>query len=85
MKTLIPLDIMGRLDGFGRSFDLDKYYRNRRDGFRALIRFSRRPEASSARDSVRQFIDLAGKERSEAGTLFLEEYETLKDHTRTNE
>ena len=68
-KTMIPLDIIGKLDSFRESFDLDKYYANRKKVFTDLIRFSQRPEASSARDSVRQFAKLAeeppaGRERT---------------------
>ena len=69
---MIPLDIMGKLESFGESFDLDKYYANRKKVFADLIGFSQRPEASSARDSVRQFEKLAEEEKSEAGREFLE-------------
>lgn len=71
-KTMIPLDIMGKLDGFRESFDLDKYYANRKKVFADLISFSHRPEASSARDSVRQFVKLAEEEKTEAGREFME-------------
>lgn len=73
-KTMVPLDIMGKLSSFGNSFDLDKYYTNRRKVFRELIDFSRRPEATSARDCVKQFVSLAEMESTEAAQQFLEEY-----------
>ena len=66
---------MDKLDGFEKSFDLNKYRSERKKVFKDLIDFSKRPEASSARDSVRQFVKLAEKEQSEAGREFLE---TLK-------
>ena len=71
-KTIIPLDIIGKLDLFRKSFDVDGYYARREAVFEELIRFSRRPEAASARESVRQIIRLAEEEDSEAGRLFLE-------------
>ncbi len=74
-KTIIPLDIMDKLEGFEKSFDLNRYRSERKKVFKDLIDFSKRPEASSARDSVRQFVKLAEKEQSEAGREFLE---TLK-------
>ena len=69
---MIPLDIIGKLDRFSESFDLEKYYANRREIFRDLIEFSKRPEAYSARASVRQIIRLAQETGSEAGREFLE-------------
>ena len=71
-KTMIPLDIMGKLGNFAERFDLDMYYADRKKVFADLIGFSKRPEASSARDSVRQFAELAEQEQSEAGREFLE-------------
>jgi hypothetical protein len=69
-KTMIPLDIMGKLDGFGERFDLEKYYTQRKAIFEALIRFSHRPEASSARESVQQILKLADEYDNEASRLF---------------
>lgn len=54
MKTMIPLDILGKLDQFEKSFDTAKYYANRQGVFKDLILFSKRPEASAARESVQQ-------------------------------
>ena len=71
MKTMIPLDLLGKLSGFSESFDLDAYGQEREERFRFLIDFSKRPEASSARETVRQLKDLAEQEKSEAGELFL--------------
>ena len=72
MKTMMPLDMLGKLDGFGESFDLGSYYRERRDRFRFLLDFAKRPEASSARETVRQLKELAQTEQTEAGRIFLE-------------
>ena len=72
MKTMIPLDIMGRLENFRDSFDVDAYNARREEIFEELIRFSHRPEAASARESVRQILQLAKQEGSEAGKLFIE-------------
>ena len=72
MKTMIPLDIMGKLDQFEKSFDTAKYYSNRQDVFRNLIRFSMRPEASAARESVQQFLMLSADADNEAGREFLD-------------
>ncbi len=72
MKTMMPLDMLGRLDGFSESFDLRSYYRERRDRFKFLLDFARRPEASSARETVEQLKELAQMEQSEAGREFLE-------------
>ena len=74
---MIPLDIINKLGSFGNSFDLRKYYSDRRKVFNDLVRFSLRPEATSARDSVRQFVDLAETEQSEAGMEFMEEYSRI--------
>ena len=83
MKTIIPLDIMGKLDRFRACFDLDAYYSNRKNVYRELITFSFRPEASSARDSVRQFIRLSEQEKTEPGVAFLDEYNAiLKEQER---
>jgi len=73
-KTMIPLDMLGKLHLFGEVFDLPKYYANRRQTFQDLILFSHRPEASSARETVRQLITLAREkeEENEAAKLFLE-------------
>ncbi|MCR4684773.1 MAG: hypothetical protein K5649_04835 [Lachnospiraceae bacterium] len=70
-KTMIPLDLIGKLDQFGNSFNLEKYYANREKTFADLIRFSKLPEAFSARDTVAQIKKLAEEEPSEAGKLFL--------------
>ena len=74
MKTMMPLDLLGKLDGFKKSFDLEAYYRDREERFRFLIDFSKRPEASSARETVRQLAELAEKEKTEAGEVFLRIY-----------
>ena len=71
-KTIIPLDIMGKLDLFRKSFDVDEYYARREEVFEDLIRFSQQPEAASARVSVKQIIRLADEEGSEAGKLFIQ-------------
>lgn len=70
MKTMIPLDMLGKLDGFGNRFDVPAYYANRERVFESLIRFSWRPEASSARETVRQLLELARTHPSQAGDLF---------------
>ena len=70
MKTMIPLDVIGKLHQFEESFDLEKYYAQREEVFREMILFSQRPEASSARESVQQILQLADRYDSEAGRLF---------------
>jgi hypothetical protein len=77
MKTMIPLDIMGKLDLFGESFDVEKYYREREAVFRDMILFSQRPEASSARESVQQILRLADSFDNEAARSFRSEYNML--------
>jgi hypothetical protein len=77
MKTMIPLDILGKLDHFEKSFDTAKYYANRKGVFRNLILFSKRPEASAARESVRQFVRLSLEADNEAGREFLDAYHEL--------
>ena len=77
MKTIIPLDILGKLDRFEKSFDTAKYYANRQDVFKRLIRFSMRPEASAARESVRQFVKLSKEAGNEAGREFLDIYDDM--------
>jgi hypothetical protein len=72
MKTMMPLDILSKLDGFGDSFDIESYYRERKERFRFLLDFSKRPEASSARETVRQMRELAESEKSEAAEMFRE-------------
>ena len=77
MKTMIPLDVMGKLDGFGESFDLERYYRNREQTFRSLIDYSRCPEATSARHTVKQILELANEEHSSAAWLFKSVYNSM--------
>ncbi len=71
MKTIIPLDIIGKLNQFDKTFDTAKYYANRQDVFRNLIRFSKRPEASAARESVKQFMKLSIEADNEAAREFI--------------
>ena len=78
MKTMIPLDILGKLDHFEKSFDTAKYYANRRGVFRNLILFSKRQEASAARESVRQFVRLSLEADNEAGREFLDAYDAVR-------
>ena len=77
LKTIIPLDLLGKLDGFEESFDLEAYRRDREELFRFLVEFSKRPEADSARSTVHQLLDLANKEKSEAGDMFIRAYESV--------
>lgn len=74
IKTIIPLDILGKLDKFEKVFDIKKYYANRKEVFRFLIQFSKKPEMSSARESVKQFLKLASEVDTEAGREFVEVY-----------
>lgn len=74
MKTMIPLDVMGKLDGFRESFDLECYYSNRERIYRSLIDYSKRPEASSARQTVRQLLELSEEEHSPGAKLFQSVY-----------
>lgn len=78
MKTMIPLDILGKLDQFGKSFDTAKYYANRQGVFKDLILFSKRSEASAARESVRQLVRLSLEADNEAGREFLDAYDEVK-------
>ena len=78
-RTMIPLDIMGKLDGFAERFELDKYHADRKKVFADLIGFSKIPSESSARDCVRQFAGLAEEEQSEAGKEFLEILSNIDD------
>ena len=80
-KTMIPLDILGKLDGYEDRFDLDRYRADRKAVFRDLIRFSERPEAVSARETVSQCRRLAEEEKSEAGREFLEVLETIGERS----
>ncbi|MBQ7582779.1 MAG: hypothetical protein IJU25_08175, partial [Lachnospiraceae bacterium] len=77
MKTMIPLDIIGKLDKFEESFNLNKYYSEREDVYKDLILFSQRPEASSARESVQQILQLANKYDNDAGRLFRSIYDAI--------
>lgn len=76
-KTVVPLDLLGKLDLFSETFDVPQYQRNRARVFEDFIRFSLRPEASSARESVRQILALAESDPSEAGDLFLQTYRSV--------
>lgn len=73
-KTMVPLDVMGKLDKYGERFDLDKYYSNRRGVFEDMIRFSQRPESRTPRKIVAQILRHAD-ESGKAGALFKEIYE----------
>lgn len=77
MKTIIPLDILGKLDMFEKVFDIKKYYANRKDIFKSLFLFSKRPEMSFAREIVRQLLKLALDEGNEAGREFIEVYNDM--------
>ncbi len=79
MKTMIPLDLLGKITLFGQVFDVDDYTKNRRGIFEELIRYSQRPEAEAARETVRQLLNLAENRPSEAGNLFLEVYRNVSD------
>ena len=79
MKTIIPLDILGKLNGFEKVFDTKKYYSQRRDIYKRLILFSRRPEASSARESVRQILSLSKEKNNEEGKEFISVYNELQE------
>ena len=72
MKTMMPLDMLGKLGGCSERFDLDTYFRERRERFRSLLDFAKRPEQSAARETVSQLKELALTEDSEAGRIFLE-------------
>ena len=76
-KTMIPLDILGKLEAYDKCFFLEDYYKNRREVFREMILFSRRPEASFAREILRQMLELAREEKSSAGKEFMEVYDAL--------
>lgn len=76
-KTMIPLDIMGKLDRFGECFDLQKYYAQREEVFGELIRYSQGTKAKSAGESVQQILRLTDRYDSDAGRLFRSEYERL--------
>ena len=60
-----------KLNQFDKTFDTAKYYANRQDVFRNLIRFSKRPEASAARESVKQFMKLSIEADNEAAREFI--------------
>ena len=70
LKTMIPLDIIGKLDAFDESFDLKKYYADRERLFGELVSFSKRPEASSAREMVGQILDLTKEYPGTASEMF---------------
>lgn len=73
-KTMVPLDMIGKLDKYGACFNVEKYKKNRRNIFEQMIRFSMRPESVAPKKIVNQILrhtDSAG----EAGALFKEVYE----------
>ncbi len=76
-KTMIPLDMLGKLDQFRDSFDLEEYDQDRRKVFSDLIRFSFLPEAASAKDMVEQLVSLAKAAPSEAGHEYLSVWRDL--------
>ena len=73
-KTMIPLDMIGKLDKYGECFDLEKYYKNRRKVFEQMIRFSMRPELVAPKKIVNQILRHADSS-GEVGALFKEVYE----------
>lgn len=72
-RTMVPLDMLGKLDKFDESFDLDKYYSNRRNIFEEMIRFSMSIESDFAKKMVEQILKYAD-ECGEVGALFKEVY-----------
>lgn len=73
-KTMVPLDMLGKLDKYSERFDLDKYYSNRSGVFEKMIRFSQRPESELPRRIVAQILKHVDESR-EVGALFKEVYE----------
>ena len=73
---MIPLDFLGKLDMFAKSFDLESYEKDREEIYRYLIRFSKRPEAFSARETIRQLLELNETRPSPKGDLFKSIYES---------
>lgn len=69
-KTMIPLDIMGKLSAFSPVFDLPKYYGNRKKVMKDLIEFSKIPASSTAREVVRQTLELTTEYPGEAASDF---------------
>lgn len=79
-KTMIPLDLLGKLDYFGERFDLDRYNKERSSVFEKMIRFSFRPEADAAREVVRQVLDLADETDSDAASMFIGVWDSIKNN-----
>lgn len=80
-KTMVPLDLIGKLDKFQACFDIEKYNINRRDIYEKMIRFSMKPESVSPRTIVAQILKHADSS-GEAGALFKEVYEYCQGDKR---
>lgn len=51
LKTMVPLDEMGKLKGFGDIFDLDKYYSDRKKYIKILANGAKQPQLSAIKES----------------------------------
>ena len=72
LKTMVVLDLLGKLDNFEKSFDLEKYYADRRKYIKILYDGTLRPELASLRESWADITEFANAHQCEAGEIIKE-------------
>ena len=72
LKTMVVLDLLGKLDRYGKVFDLKKYYADRRKYIKILADGTRRPELGSIRASWSDIVKYAKEHGGELSDIILE-------------
>ena len=66
LKTMVVLDLLGKLHNFDKVFDLEKYYSDRRKYIKILADGTHRPELASLRES---WADMVKYAKSHSGEI----------------
>ena len=77
IKTMVELDILGKLDDYSQVFDLKDYYANRKERVRVLAEGSIKKEMSSVKEAWIDIVEYARTHNSKISKIVLEENEGL--------
>lgn len=72
LKTMVVLDLIGKLNNFDKVFDLKDYYENRVERIKILADGIKIPEMASLRESWVDIVNYAKTHKSELSTIILE-------------